>query len=307
MKTLIIGIDHGNRMIKTKDNMYSCGYTKTKTQPIGFENVLEFEGSFYCIDGRSKYKYDKTIDSTYFILTLPAIAKRMADEDVNEADVILGIGLPLSHYRLKDDYINYFKREDIGFKYNNKRYLVNIKEVMCFPQAISGLMPFYVKYKDIDFLNLIDVGQVTVDAVKIFKGKPILDSAISLNYGMMKLVKSIQEDVRKETGIEIEEVQVELSLQGRKTVYFNQYIEDIIESTKLKFTSDLLDELRESGFELQATMNLLMGGGASIIQGSLNKHENNRISYFEVLPQAQNANALGYEFMVNEAIRRRWF
>lgn len=305
MKTLVIGIDHGNRMIKTKNDMYSCGYIKTKTQPIGFENVLEFEGSFYCIDGRSKYKYDKTIDSTYFILTLPAIAKRMADEDVNEADVILGIGLPLSHYRLKDDYINYFKREDIGFKYNNKRYLVNIKEVMCFPQAISGLMPFYVKYKDIDFLNLIDVGQVTVDAVKIFKGKPILDSAVSLNCGMMKLVKSIQEDVRKETGIEIDEVQIELSLQGRKAVYFNESIENIIENTKLKFINDLFDELKENGFELQATMNLLMGGGASIIQSSLDSRENSRIVYFEVLPQAQNANALGYEFMVNEAIRRR--
>lgn len=305
MKTLIIGIDHGNRMIKTKNDMYSCGYIKTKTQPIGFENVLEYEGSFYCVDGRSKYKYNKTIDSTYFILTLPAIANRMKDENVNEADVILGIGLPLSHYRLKDDYINYFKGEDIRFKYNNKGYLVNIKEVMCFPQAISGLMPFYVKYKDIDFLNLIDIGQVTVDAVKIFKGKPILDSAVSLNYGMMKLVKSIQEDVRKETGIEIEEVQIELSLQGRKAVYFNESIENIIENTKLKFINDLFDELKENGFELQATMNLLMGGGASIIQSSLDSRENSRIVYFEVLPQAQFANALGYEFLVNEAIRRR--
>jgi plasmid segregation protein ParM len=305
MKTLIIGVDHGNRMIKTKNDMYSCGYIKTKTQPVGFENVLEFEGNFYCIDGRSKYKYDKTIDSTYFLLTLPAISSRMEEENVDEADVILGIGLPLSHYRLKDNYINYFKKENIRFKYNNKRYLVNIKEVMCFPQAISGLMPFYIKYKDIDFLNLIDVGQVTVDAVKIFKGKPILDSAVSLNYGMMKLVKSIQEDVRKETGIEIDEVQIELSLQGRKAVYFNESIENIIENTKLKFINDLFDELKENGFELQATMNLLMGGGASIIQNSLDSRENSRIAYFEVLPQAQNANAIGYELMVNEAIRRR--
>jgi len=305
MKTLIIGVDHGNRMIKTKNDMYSCGYIKTKTQPISFENVLEYEGDFYCIDGRSKYKYNKTIDSTYFLLTLPAIASRMIEESVDEADVILGIGLPLSHYRLKDEYINYFKKENIRFKYNNKRYLANIKEVMCFPQAISGLMPFYGRYNGIDFLNLIDIGQVTVDAVKIFKGKPVLDSAVSLNYGMMKLVKSIQEAVRKEIGIEMEEVQIELSLQGRKTVYFNEDIEKIIENVKLKFINDLLDELKENGFELQATMNLLMGGGASIIQSSLDGCENSRIVYYEVLPQAQFANALGYELMVNEAIRRR--
>lgn len=305
MKTLVIGIDHGNRMIKTKDDMYSCGYIKTKTQPISFENVLEYEGDFYCIDGRSKYRYDKTIDLTYFILTLFAISKRMAAENVDEADVILGIGLPLSHYRLKDNYINYFKKENIRFKYNNNIYSANIKEVMCFPQAISGLMPFYGRYKGVDFLNLIDIGQVTVDAVKIFNGKPILDSAVSLNYGMMKLVKYVQENVIKETGIEIDEVQIELSLQGRKALYFNEHIENLIETTKLKFINDLLDELKENGFELQATMNLLMGGGASIIQSSLDSRENSRIVYFEVLPQAQYANALGYELMVNEAIRRR--
>ncbi len=58
---------------------------------------------------------------------------------------------------------------------------------MCFPQAISGYMLHFEKYRGIDFLNLLDFGQVTVDAVKIHQGKPLIDSAISLNWGNVKI------------------------------------------------------------------------------------------------------------------------
>ena len=93
---------------------------------------------------------------------------------------------------------------------------------MCFPQAISGYMLYFEKYREIDYLNLLDFGQVTLDAVKIHQSKPIIDSAISLNWGMLKLIKSIQEQIRKETGIEISEEQVEMTLQGKKALFFDQ-------------------------------------------------------------------------------------
>lgn len=259
-KNLVIGIDHGNRMIKSGDGMYTCGYMVYRNAPVGVDEYLKYNGKYYCIDGRAKYKYDKTVDDTYFILTLPAIARRMEKEGVNEADIILGIGLPLSHLQLKEKYITYFKRDEIAFAYKNKKYFCNIKEVFCFPQALSGFMLYYQQYKDIDFLNLIDIGQVTVDAVKIYNGKPVLESAISLNYGMLKLVKRIQENIRKETGIEIGEPQIESTLQGKKSIYFQDDIENIIQTTTVDFVNEMLDELRENGYELQATMNVLMGG-----------------------------------------------
>ncbi|GAA0123450.1 ParM/StbA family protein [Clostridium faecium] len=305
-KNLVIGIDHGNRMIKSGDGMYTCGYMVYRNAPVGVDEYLKYNGKYYCIDGRAKYKYDKTVDDTYFILTLPAIARRMEKEGVNEADIILGIGLPLSHLQLKEKYITYFKRDEIAFAYKNKKYFCNIKEVFCFPQALSGFMLYYQQYKDIDFLNLIDIGQVTVDAVKIYNGKPVLESAISLNYGMLKLVKRIQENIRKETGIEIGEPQIESTLQGKKSIYFQDDIENIIQTTTVDFVNEMLDELRENGYELQATMNVLMGGGAIIIENILNldKH-NKRINYYELLPNPQLANALGFEMLTKEALRRR--
>ncbi|SHH75852.1 plasmid segregation protein ParM [Caloranaerobacter azorensis DSM 13643] len=307
MKTIIIGVDQGNRYIKSREGIYSCGFIVSRSEPLGMDEVIEFQGKYYCIGGsRKKYRQDKTIDDTYFILTLPAIAKRLEKEMLNEADIILGIGLPLSHFNLKKKYIDYFTRGKVEFKYNNKKYLINIKEVMCFPQALSGYMLFYNKYKGIDFINLFDFGQVTLDAVKIHNGKPLLDTAISLNYGMLRLIKTIQENIRKELGIEISEEQIETNLQGRRGIFFKDEIEEIIKRTTVDFVNEMLGELRESQFELQATMNLFMGGGSSIIQNTLdlNKH-NGRIGYYEVMENAQLANALGYEILVKEALKRR--
>lgn len=51
---------------------------------------------------------------------------------------------------------------------------------MCLPHAISGYMLNFEKYRGIDYLNLLDFGHVTLDAVKIHQGKPIINSAISL-------------------------------------------------------------------------------------------------------------------------------
>lgn len=306
MKQVVIGIDHGNRMIKSSDGMYSCGYTVTKNQ-VGMDMVIEYKGKSYCIDGRSKYKYDKTIDETYFILTLPAIAMRLEREKISEANIILAIGLPLSHFsQLKDRYIKYFTRNNIDFMFNGKHYMVDISEVLCYPQSVSGYLYNYNEYKDIDFLNLIDVGQMTLDIVKVYNGKPIIDSAVSLSCAMNKLVKSIQDNVRKVTGIELSEMQIESTLQGKKSIYFQDKIIDLIETTKTDLINEMLDEIRENGFDLQATVNLFIGGGGSIVVDILDKQKNNnRIGYYDLLPQSQTANALGYELLAYETLRRR--
>ena len=306
MKQIVIGVDHGNRLIKSREGMYSCGYTVTKNQ-VGMDMVVEYKGKYYCIDGRTKYKYDKTIDETYFILTLPAIAIRLDREMVSEASIILAIGLPLSHFaQLKDRYIKYFTRANIDFIFNGKHYVANISEVMCFPQSISGYLYNYNEYKDIDFLNLIDVGQMTLDVVKIYNGKPLIESAVSLSCAMNKLVKSIQDNVRKVTGIELSELQIESTLQGKKSIYFKDEIIDLIETTKTDYINEMLDEMRENGFDLQATVNLFIGGGGSIVVDTLDKQkDNNRIGYYDLLPQSQKANVLGYELLAYETLKRR--
>ena len=87
-----------------------------------------------------------------------------------------------------------------------------------FAQGISGYILNFERYKELEYLNLLDFGQVTLDAVKIYRGT--IDRFCNQSkLGMLKLVKSIQEQVRKETGIEIAEEQIEMTLQGSKACF----------------------------------------------------------------------------------------
>ena len=64
-----------------------------------------------------------------------------------------------------------------------------------------------------------------------------------LNWGMLKLVKTIQSS-KKETGIKITEEQIEMTIQ--KKSHFSNRIDKIIETTTITFVNDMLDELRKT-------------------------------------------------------------
>ncbi|WP_129600774.1 ParM/StbA family protein [Anaerophilus nitritogenes] len=310
MEKVILGYDSGNGAIKTSNgDVFTAGFVVSNS-PISNKDLLEYQGKYYNVGmNRVKYKYDKTSDNDYFILCLAAIAKKLEKMNVGseKVEIVLGVGLPLSHFTLKDKFIEYFKRKDVSFKWCGKRYNVMISTVMCFPQAIAGFMTVLNKYDKISFVNLLDCGKVTLDIVKISNNRPLLNTAKSLNYGVLSLLKRIQENVRKETGIELEEEQIEIALKdnGNSSLFFDNRLEKIITDTRNDFVSEMLSELRENGYELQNTVNLLIGGGAEIILSSINDNAcANKIGYTEAIPDAQLANAMGYEMLVRETLLR---
>ncbi|SHK47399.1 ParM/StbA family protein [Tepidibacter formicigenes] len=310
MQKVILGYDSGNGAIKTSNgDVFTAGFVASDN-PISNKDLLEYQGKFYNIGmNRVKYKYDKTIDNDYFILCLAAIGKKLEKMNIGneKVEIVLGIGLPLSHFSLKEKFVEYFKRKDVSFVWCGKRYNVMIDTVMCFPQAIAGFMTGLKKYDNVPFINLFDCGKVTLDCVKISNNRPLLNTAISLNYGVLMLIKRIQENVRKETGIELEEEQIEIALKdnSNSSLFFDNRLEKIIIDTRNDFVSEMLSELRENGYELQSTVNLLIGGGSSIILSSLNEDKcSNKIGYTEAIPDAQLANAKGYEMLVKETLLR---
>jgi|GEM_PF-4126658 len=50
---------------------------------------------------------------------------------------------------------------------------------------------------------------------------------------MLKLVKLIQEQIRKETGMEISEEQIEITLQGKKALFFDDRIDKIVQGVSI--------------------------------------------------------------------------
>ncbi len=49
---IIIGVDHGNRFIKSSEGIYSSGYVESSTVPVITENLLYYNGKYYSIGGK---------------------------------------------------------------------------------------------------------------------------------------------------------------------------------------------------------------------------------------------------------------
>ena len=75
----IIGIDHGNRNMKTASTVFSAAVQPIQTKPDSLENILEYQNRFYYVGGQVPVieRVDKTVNEDYYLLTLAAMAKEL--------------------------------------------------------------------------------------------------------------------------------------------------------------------------------------------------------------------------------------
>lgn len=118
MQDLVIGVDHGFGNMKTKNKCFTSGLKRMVAKPPICKNTLYYSGQWYVVGGeRLMIKDTKVGDEDYYILTLATIAEEFKFRGIQEANVYLGVGLPLtrvgaekgnfSRYLSKNSEINY--------------------------------------------------------------------------------------------------------------------------------------------------------------------------------------------------------
>ena len=263
-KNIIIGIDHGNKAIKNIMTQYNSGFVESNIAPIVKQQLIEYDGKFYSIaSDRFPLMINKTVNDKFFILSLPSIAQVLEGvyQGSDTADIILAVGLPIIHYSSnKEQFKNYFIRNNIEFSYNGKPYKVNIIDAYAWAQGYAGLMPYFNQYKGISRINLIDIGGYSVDAFVVEKGILNIKSCISLPAGVVYLFNDIKQEVLS-LGMEIQEAQIEEILIGDNTCFVDKGLKDLIYRKAKIFTDELIDKLKEHGFEMKINPNIFMGEG----------------------------------------------
>ena len=122
-----IGLDHGNRVIKGVSgeckSRYLSGIVHHEFEPLSKNNLLIYNNTYFTIgENRINLKFNKTETEDFFLLTLPSIAEKFKVEGVTSGSVILGAGLPLSAFNLKEEFRNYFIRDLVRFNYEGIEY-----------------------------------------------------------------------------------------------------------------------------------------------------------------------------------------
>ncbi len=297
---MLIAIDHGNKLIKTKNNNFVSGLSKFDTKPPFGDKILEFNGLFYCLSSkRMFYMKDKTVDDNFFILTLFAIAKEIDSRNMytrdKYIDVKLVVGLPPSHFsKLHKKFEEYFlNRGILKFSVNSKVYQIEISKVDSFPQSYAAFISKYNDFKNFNKAIILDIGGYTADYLVIRKGIPDLELCDSLDNGITILYNNIIKRVSSETEVLLEENDID-SIILRKPHEFNSNIIKIIDDETNKFVNNLFGDLAERKIKTKQDYLILAGGGSLLLKEYILKNE---LTNKTVIIDDIYANVNGYEIL----------
>ena len=266
----IIGIDHGNACMKTRSFCFASGVVEYEHEPYTKKDVLEYNGKYYvCGTGRQPYQRDKTATARYYLLTLAAIAKELANRGIDSpTDVCIAAGLPLTNYgRDKRKFKEYLLSgpRPVQFKYEGRPYKIQIRDVVLYPQAYAALTLNMDLMLNEPSVIAADIGGWTVDVMRLDRGTPDAASCRSLELGMIRCMDEIAEQVRRSTGLSVTAAQIETVLQG-KPCTVDAKAKSIIQREGEAYAARLISAINESGFDAAAMPIVFLGGGANLMK-----------------------------------------
>ena len=274
-KPVVIGIDHGFSLMKTKHHIFGNGVVRCNGRPPVAENGFYYDGSYYCIGGERKTVHeDKTADEDFFPLKLVAVAKEIKTRGLPRTlRVVLGVGVPFKRFgKEQAKLVAYLKRSGPHFiEFEEKDYVITIENVYCFPQCFAAVADrmgnMHGRY------IVADIGSWTKDIIFIDERKVQPDKCVTVPNSIITLFQEINAAVAEAIGGRVPESVVQNFIFG-KDVVIPEDVKEIIISKLKAFATDIEGMLEESGFDLAYYNILYVGGGAIIMRRFGNAREN---------------------------------
>lgn len=263
---ILIGIDHGYGNMKTRHTVFKSGVKCYQAEPAIASEVLEYGGKYYVIGESHKvFIANKNEDDDYYILTLAAIAKELAIRNIQTADVILAVGLPLnwmSHQ--KKEFAEYLLRnKEVDYRFCGKEYHIRIFDVKVYPQGYAGIVTSLPEYKGVHMLA--DIGNGTMNTLVITNGRPVSDKMFTDKIGVHQCVKRIYNAVQAECGKLPDESLIEDFLR-QGTADTSERILSVMKAEARKYTAEIFDKLSEYEYDPELVKLHIIGGGGCLVE-----------------------------------------
>ena len=234
---ITIPLDHGNRNMKTAEEVFTSGLVESDLKPVLGE-YLQYNGKYYSLTGeRIPYMRDKTLDDRFFILTLFGIGKELEKRTQPQKDTIyqveLPVGLPPKHYgALYEKFGQYFVRPGVQrFTFNKREYLVQITKAAVFPQDYAAAMTIYPQIAAYNRVVTVDIGGFTLDYLLLREGRPDLSVCDSLEMGVITLYNRIVSRANSELDVLLDETDIDTIICDKNSDYSNSVIKLVKQMT----------------------------------------------------------------------------
>jgi len=278
----VIAIDHGNRNIKTQNHVFPASFIESGHLPSIGRDTLTYKGKEYTIaDQRMPQKNDKTIDESYFIMTLFAIGKELVDDKNCYSksgciEIELLAGLPPLHCKgFGERYKEYYKSSDkqIHFEFNKIPLTVHIKDVLIYPQAYAGAVTIHDEIKTHKTINIIDIGGYTVDLLQLTDFKPDMTLCTSLYSGVNLLFQQINEMSRSKGMNDIPDNVIEGILMNDSAIMHDASKKriELVQENATRFAKELLPKISQTGMDLEENRTVFIGGGSNLLKPFIEK------------------------------------
>lgn len=297
---MIIGIDHGNRNMKTANTVFSAAIQPLQARPDSLEHILEYQNQFYYVGGKVPEKecVDKTENENYYLLTLAALAQEMRFRGLTDASVKMGAALPPRRFQQqKESFKKYLlKTKELHFRYEGVHYHVSLENVFVFMQGhvvIHTLLEAVPGY-----CLLVDIGGGTTDLVEFVDGMPDGKYSIS-DKAALYCIGKVNEEAIAKTGAGVPAYITEAFMRTGSYDCPKQY-QDVIKNCLKSYAEEIYGIIQANHYNLDLTKMVFMGGGSSIVE-HFGANEGKDVQFVTDI----HANAKGCEEAVKSIIRAK--
>ena len=298
--TKIIAVDHGYGNIKTANTVMPTGITAYETEPIFTGNILEYNGTYYRIgEGHKEFIPDKAMDEDYYLLTLMAVAMELNVFSIQEADVHLAAGLPLTWIRnQREEFRSYLlQNPEVSYRFNNKDYHIRFVGCSLYPQGYPAIVNLLSALKGTNLLA--DIGNGTMNILYINNKKAQESRCWTEKLGVNQCMIAAKNAILDRFGVKIEESTVEQVLRFKAADISTPYL-DCITAVARQYVADIFATLRKYEYNPDLMRLYVVDGGGCLIR-NFGTYDESRVTILDDIC----ATAKGYEYLALMSLKRR--
>ena len=284
------------------------------------EDILEFEGKKYYWGDLALMEDSSNIEDMNDYKALekftPLSIALLLQEEINiePKDVTaLGIGLSLAQKDYAESYLKRIQK----FKVNGKSYDFRQKTFLI-PQGIGAkyAIDHYFYNGEKATYAILDIGQLTIDAVKVIAGKVRRENAEGAAYeGIIKIVQELKEYISNELNEVISLKEAQQALMDKKIFFYGEEkdLTEKINELKKGYTNYILKLMKDRYKNIfkKFPKIYVVGGGSYYLDKDVIASEFGSNNVFEVLldstegiPAPEYLNAIGNAIAVKKQIEK---